>query len=335
MRAGEGDESLGRLAGHSVSRAEGPNLREIPEVTALVTGCHVCLASHSGCRAGGRSRAVEHLADFLREHFGRERLLQVLDLSSLHGIAQDFVVGVAGHEEHGQVREIPHDPRGQFAPAHFRHDEIGDDQADVAILTAVQDRDGLRAILGGDDVVAEALQNLDGQLAQNFFVLDDKNRLGAGRESVVGGALRVGTDALPTAGKIDVKNPISATTGANGGSVTHGGKGRTVHMVSSDTIDVQAAIKISDSAPGRASKQEGNIRLDSRKTSGTAINVTSSGQLLSLLAAAAPGAGGKVEFVSAGGDILVNGSTVQADKGTVDIRNNGTTTQSYSTRPAF
>lgn len=138
-----------------------------------------------------------------------------------------------------------------------------------------------------------------------------------------GGTLNVGTDLKPVTGRIDVSRPITATTGANGLGVATGGSGGTVNLVSTDTITIDATVKVSDSAAGRASKQGGNIRVDSRRTFGTAISVTSSGQLLALLAAAAPGPGGKVEFVSAGGDILVNGSTVQADKGTVDIRNNG------------
>ena len=140
-----------------------------------------------------------------------------------------------------------------------------------------------------------------------------------------GGMLSVGTDLKPVAGKIEVSRPITATTGANGSGVATGGVGGTVRLIASDTITVGSTVKVSESAAGKASKQGGNIRIDSRKTSGTAISVTSSGQLLALLSAAAPGAGGRIEFTSAGGDILVNGGKVQADKGTVDIRNTGAT----------
>ncbi|MEA3211164.1 MAG: hypothetical protein QOE70_4221 [Chthoniobacter sp.] len=140
-----------------------------------------------------------------------------------------------------------------------------------------------------------------------------------------GGKLAAGTTTSPISGPITVNTPISATTGANGTGVTHGGKGGTVNLVANASINVHSSIKVSDSAAGRASRSGGSIRLESRKTSGTAINVNNSGQLLALLAAAAPGAGGKIEFVSAGGDILVNGGTVQADRGTVDIRNSGQT----------
>ena len=138
-----------------------------------------------------------------------------------------------------------------------------------------------------------------------------------------GGTFNVGTDLRPVTGKIEVDRPITATTGANASGVATGGRGGTVNMVATDTITINSAVKVSDSAAGRASRQGGSIRVDSRRTTGTAILVTSSGELLSLLAAAAPGPGGKVEFISAGGDILVNGGTVQADKGTVDIRGYG------------
>jgi hypothetical protein len=166
------------------------------------------------------------------------------------------------------------------------------------------------------DTGADAINgaNLDGGSAASLTDLT---------EGGDGGTLHVGTDAQPTKGNIIVNAPISATTGANGNLATTGGKGGTVSMVSAKRIDVQSTIKVSDSAPGRASKQGGNIRLESRATGGAAINVSNSGELLSLLNAAAPGPGGKIEFVSAGGDIKVNGGTLQADKGVVNIVNNG------------
>ena len=56
-----------------------------------------------------------------------------------------------------------------------------------------------------------------------------------------------------------------------------------------------------------------------------AITVSNSGQILALLSAAAPGPGGTINITSAGGAINVNGGTVEADNGTVDIRNKGET----------
>jgi hypothetical protein len=138
-----------------------------------------------------------------------------------------------------------------------------------------------------------------------------------------GGTVNIGTTSKPVTNNVTVDKPISATTGANGLLVTTGGNGGTVNVVANGSINVNSLVKVSDSAAGRASNKGGNINLSSNKTTGTAINITSSGQLLALLATAAPGQGGTVKVYSAGGDIVVNGGTVKADKGTVDIRNNG------------
>ena len=139
-----------------------------------------------------------------------------------------------------------------------------------------------------------------------------------------GGTLNVGTSARPIAGPINVLAPIVATTGQNGFMVWHGGDGGTVSLVSNDKINVSSEIRVSDKTTGRASRKGGNIVLDSRKTSGTAVNIQSSAQLLSLLSGAAPGPGGSIKITSAGGQIAMAG-TATADRGTVDIRNNGNT----------
>src|SRR4029078_1318063 len=87
---------------------------------------------------------------------------------------------------------------------------------------------------------------------------------------------------------------------------------------SNSSVTVNSMIKVS--APN-SKKNNGFIEIDSDKTSGTAISVTSSGQLLALLGAV-PTTGGKIIFQSAGGNIDVNG-TVDAGNGTVDMRNSG------------
>ncbi len=137
-----------------------------------------------------------------------------------------------------------------------------------------------------------------------------------------GGTLAIGSGSKPVTGSVTFNAPISATTGANAGATT-GGNGGTVNVVSNDTIAVNSTVKVSESTGPKTSRGGGNIHLESRKSSGTAISVSNSGQLYALLSSVAPGAGGKVTFVSAGGDINVNGGTLQADRGTVEIRNNG------------
>jgi hypothetical protein len=137
-----------------------------------------------------------------------------------------------------------------------------------------------------------------------------------------GGTLQVGSDAMPASGRIVVDRAISATTGENSAGADFGGRGGTVAMTARDHIEVKNTMKVSESTGSRASRQGGNIILDSRKTSGTAITVTSSAQLLALLSNAAPGPGGTIKLTSAGGEVKVNG-TARADRGLVEITNNG------------
>ncbi|MDQ6654859.1 MAG: hypothetical protein M3Y80_03485 [Verrucomicrobiota bacterium] len=137
-----------------------------------------------------------------------------------------------------------------------------------------------------------------------------------------GGSLNVGTDLAPIAGDVVINAPISATTGANDLSVATGGNGGTVNVVTNGTASVHSTIKVSESTGTAKSRGGGNISIKSNKTSGNAIHVSSSAQLLSLLSAAAPGAGGTIKLTSAGGAINVSG-TARADRGVIDVTNSG------------
>jgi hypothetical protein len=104
----------------------------------------------------------------------------------------------------------------------------------------------------------------------------------------------------------------------------NGGTG-SIKIEANDSVTVNAMLKVTDANIGA---KKGEISINSRKTSGTAIAINSSAQLLALLSAAPGGphdGGGRITFKSSGGDILVNGGTIQADRGTIDIRNNGAT----------
>jgi hypothetical protein len=139
-------------------------------------------------------------------------------------------------------------------------------------------------------------------------------------------------------------SPISATTGQidpNLSSATSSGAGGTVELNSSNgavsvdsTIQVSSAEPTSTITPFRSSASGGNIKLTSGKTSGVAINVSSSAQLLSLLNAAAPGPGGKITILASAPNNSGNNSTITIDNsngliaadgtgGTVDIEHNG------------
>ncbi len=123
-----------------------------------------------------------------------------------------------------------------------------------------------------------------------------------------------------------VNSAIEASSGANGKDVI-GGKGGSVSLTAnSGQVAINNRVQVSHDTPGRRSSTAGSITLKSGKTSGVAINVANTGQLLSLLDAAAPGPGGKIviQATASTGNSQVNLSgKVQADRGTVDVRNSG------------
>jgi len=112
-----------------------------------------------------------------------------------------------------------------------------------------------------------------------------------------------------------VTSPIVINTAQD--FTQHGGVGK-VEIESNDSVTVNTSIKVSDAA---FPHDDGEIKIHSRKTVGPAISITSSAQLLALMAAG-HGGGGRITFVSEGGDISVDGA-VEADRGTVEMRNNG------------
>jgi hypothetical protein len=128
---------------------------------------------------------------------------------------------------------------------------------------------------------------------------------------------------LTSTGAITLDAPISATTGQNSLNGVNGGSGGTVNLTANNTITLNNKIEVSSNSGRRRSNNGGNINVTSNKTSGTAIAVNSSAQLLALLNATA-GGGGSIKFVSAGGDVNVNNAAMQADHGSIELRNNGT-----------
>ena len=164
--------------------------------------------------------------------------------------------------------------------------------------------------------------NLDGGDAELLALDLSGDELLAANDGGDGGTLNVGTAAAPVAGDVTINAPVSATSGANGSQLTTGGKGGTINVNANGTVAVNSTIKVSDKTGARKSSRGGDINLTSNKTSGTAISVSSSAQLLSLLDDAAPGPGGTIKFASAGGAVNIRGK-VQADRGTIDVRNSG------------
>lgn len=168
---------------------------------------------------------------------------------------------------------------------------------------------------------------------------------GGGSGSTALAAGSGGTFTVNATGGITVGSPIEATTGLRPSGAETSGAGGTVNLNSTGGgIAVTSSIKVSsaDAAgpappqpPRRRSASGGNINLKSDAATGIAINVNNTGQLLSLLDAAAPGPGGKITILATGansrinvtGDVPPGGGapqdSIRADRGSVDIRHTG------------
>jgi hypothetical protein len=154
-----------------------------------------------------------------------------------------------------------------------------------------------------------------------------------------------GTFNVNTTGPLVVGSNISATTGLQDPFAAASGAGGTVNLqTTQDQVSVNAAIQVSSAEPvstaatpappRRRSASGGNITLRSNAAANVAINVASSGSLLSLLDAAAPGPGGKITILATGPTSRINiagptGTTgapapnIRADRGGIEIRHTG------------
>ncbi len=150
-----------------------------------------------------------------------------------------------------------------------------------------------------------------------------------GGDSTAGAGGNGGTITVSaTTGDLVVGAPIDATTGAN--VTATGGNGGTVTLNATsgtNAVVVTSRVRVSDDNVGRRSSRGGNINVNSSRSGGTAINISSTAQLQALLNAAAPGPGGKITIVAtsagSGSRIQVDGQ-VRADRGTVEIRHDAT-----------
>ena len=143
-----------------------------------------------------------------------------------------------------------------------------------------------------------------------------------------------GVFTVNATGAITVGSPIEATSGQRTTPAEPSGDGGTVSLNSTGgTISISAPITVSSNdvpvagTPQRKSRSGGTINLQSNAPTGVAINVTNTGQLLSLLDAAAPGQGGKITILATGtaSRINVTGDPGSAGKPPIDtIRADGT-----------
>ncbi|HEV3409793.1 MAG TPA: FecR domain-containing protein [Chthoniobacterales bacterium] len=113
---------------------------------------------------------------------------------------------------------------------------------------------------------------------------------------------------------VTINQPIDLSSGGKTGKVV-------IHA--KESVQINAPIKVSESAAPKPSNRGGRIEVNSQVRTGNAITVSSSGDLLSLMSAAAPGPTGSIKFTTAGGAVNVNGGTLRADRGEIDIRTEG------------
>ncbi|MFL6584023.1 MAG: FecR domain-containing protein [Chthoniobacterales bacterium] len=163
---------------------------------------------------------------------------------------------------------------------------------------------------------------------------------GGGDQTTVGA--NGGSFTVNSTGAITIGSNISATSGLQAQGAAPSGNGGSVDLGSAnEAVVVNAPIQVSsaDAASGAATRRRSNsggrINLHSGATGvpgaqAVAINISNTGQLLSLLDAAATGPGGKVTLLATGtnSSINVNGNaaganTIQADRGAIDIRHTG------------
>jgi hypothetical protein len=136
--------------------------------------------------------------------------------------------------------------------------------------------------------------------------------------------------ATATAGDLVVNSDIEASSGVSGKDII-GGQGGAISLTAeSGQVSITRTVQVSHNSPNRRSSSGGSVTVKSGKTSGVAINVSSTGQLLSLLDAAAPGPGGKIviQATAPNSSSQINlGGKLQADRGTVDVRHFGSNGQ--------
>ncbi len=114
---------------------------------------------------------------------------------------------------------------------------------------------------------------------------------------------------------VTINEPVNVPGNASNGQAG------AYNVATKGTIAVNAPVSVGDSG-ALVGAHGGSINLTSTRKTGIAISVSSSGQLLALLNGLAPGPGGSIKLVSAGGAINVKG-VATADRGTIEMTNNG------------
>src|ERR687892_1742453 len=143
---------------------------------------------------------IEHLPDRVGERARVERLLEERPGDDSVG---NGPLRVARHVDDLDAGSRRGEALHQLEAAHLRHDHVGDDEVDGAVVVSC-DRERLATGPGGQDGVAPAAQVPTDQVAHDLLVLDDQHGLGSparGWQRRSGG----GVDRLLDPGKVDLE----------------------------------------------------------------------------------------------------------------------------------
>ncbi len=184
---------------------------------------------------------------------------------------------------------------------------------------------------GGRLTIDAASLRFDGEIGVGVSNFDGADGFGNSINPADGRGGNGGIFIVNTLNDLFVGENISATTGLNvseAPNVTFGGAGGQVTLNAGTTLNVDSLIQVSsnDPDPGqtpipvRRSASGGNITLHSGATTGPAITLSATSQLLALLDDAAPGTGGTIRITSEGGDIVADGR-IEANRGAIIISN--------------
>ncbi|MDZ4815308.1 MAG: FecR family protein [Verrucomicrobiota bacterium] len=204
---------------------------------------------------------------------------------------------------------------------------------------------------GGMDFKGDDGFSFGGSFGHNITVNADSILIGSGGINEIdasggdgdfgfGGGNGGSVTVNATAGPLVVSSKVLATTGRNNGVTA--GNGGTININAADaalggiTVQSSAVVKASDDGvvdPARSSSVGGTISMSSSKTTGPAITIQNSSQLLALVDAIGGGPGGQININSAGGDINLAGILKASGSGSKleVINNNGGTINIAST----
>ena len=94
-----------------------------------------------------------------------------------HATIAEGLFGIPRHVDDDDLRTLQTDGIGQLGALHSRHDDIGQEYVDGAVVVAADLQRNL-SVTRGQYRVPVALEDLAGHCPQRALVLDDEHRLG-------------------------------------------------------------------------------------------------------------------------------------------------------------